>query len=121
MATFGDAEDIMERTADAAGSMQTAYENYVDSIQGRLNTLTASSQQLFNNLLDSDLIKNGVSAVTALVEALNALIDTFGVLPTIGAGVGIAKLISSVGGAKLIALINAPTYVPVVTRNELAA
>ena len=70
---------------------------------------------------DSDLIKNGVSAVATLVEALNALIDTFGVLPTIGAGVGIAKLISSVGGAKLIALINAPTYVPVVTRSELAA
>lgn len=121
LTTFGDAEDIMKETAEAAGSMQSAYENYVDSIQGRLNTLTASSQQLFNNLLDSDLIKNGVSAVATLVEALNALIDTFGVLPTIGAGVGIAKLISSVGGAKLIALINAPTYVPVATRSELAA
>ena len=121
MTEFGDAEKTLKVTAEAAGSMQTAYENYIDSIQGRLNTLTASSQELFNNLLDSDLIKGGVTTVTALVEALNSLIETIGLLPTVGAGVGIAKLISSVGGAKMIALINAPTYVPVVTRNELAA
>lgn len=121
MTEFADAEKTLKVTAEAAGSMQSAYENYIDSIQGRLNTLTASSQELFNNLLDSDLIKGGVSAVTALVEALNSLIETIGLLPTIGAGVGLYKLISSVGGAKLIALINAPTYVPVVTRSELAA
>lgn len=121
MQQWGEAEGVLETTANAAGSMQSAYENYIDSIQGRLNTLTASSQELFNNLLDSDLIKGGVSAVTALVEALNSLIETIGLLPTVGAGVGIVKLISSVGGAKLIALINAPTYVPVATRSELAA
>ena len=95
--TFGDAKRIIEDTANAAGSMQSAYENYIDSIQGRLNTLTASSQEMFNNLLDSDLIKGGVSAVTALVEALNWFIETIGLLPTVGAGVGLYKLISSVG------------------------
>ncbi len=121
MTQFGEAEAALEVAQNAEGAMARAYETYTDSIEGRMNTLLATFQDLSVSLLDSDLIKTAVDGITALVEAVDNLVDTFGLLGPAIAGVGLWQFIKSVGGAKMIALLSAPTYVPVVTRNEYAA
>lgn len=121
MTQFKDAEGVIQTVSNATGAMETAYSAYVDSIEGRMNTLKATMQELSTNLLDDDLIKSAVSGVNDLAEAINFLVDKIGLLPIAVGGIGLAKLVQSVGGAKMIALISAPTYVPVVTRNECAA
>ena len=121
MTSYEDAEKIMAVTTNAAGSMAKAYESYTDSIEGRTNTMIATFQELSSNILDSDLVKTAITGVTELVSIVNSLVDAIGLIgPTI-AGAGIYQFIKSVGGAKMIALKSAPTYVPVVTRNEYAA
>lgn len=121
MTSYGDAEKVMSVTANAAGSMAKAYESYTDSIQGRTNTMIATFQELSTNILDSDLIKAAITGVTELISLVNKLVDAIGLVAPAIAGVGIYQFIKSVGGAKMIALKSAPTYVPVVTRNEYAA
>jgi len=121
MQQWKDAEGVVKAAATASGAMSEAYEVYTDSIEGRLNVLKASAQELSADLLDDAVVKGAVSGVTALVNAFDRLIDTVGPLPVVLGGIGLAGLIHSVGGAKWIALTSAPTYVPAVTRNEYVA
>ncbi len=121
MEQWEDAESVMKSVTKSSGAMADAYEVYTDSIQGRINILTASLQELSSHVLDDNLIKIGVSGLTEIVNVLDTIIDKIGMLPVILGGVGIVKFVKSVGGAKRIALQNAPTYVPVATRNECAA
>lgn len=121
MSQWKDAESVMESVTKSSGAMEKAYEAYTDSIQGRINILTASLQGLSAHVLDDDIIKAGVSGLTEIVNILDKIIDTAGVLPVVFGGLGLAQFVKSVGGAKMIALRNAPTYVPAVTRNERAA
>ncbi len=121
MQQWKDAEGVVEATSNASGAMSEAYEVYTDSIEGRLNVLKASAQELSGDLLSDDAVKGAVTGVTALVNILDKLISTIGTVPVAAGGLGIAGLIRSVGGAKMIALQSAPTYAPAVTRNEYAA
>lgn len=121
MQQWKDAEGVVEAVADVSGAMSDAYEVYTDSIEGRMNVLKASAQELSTDLLSDDVVKGAVSGITLLVNATDKLISTVGTLPVVLGGLGIAGLIRSVGGAKLIALTSAPTYVPAATRNEYAA
>ena len=121
MTQWSEAEGVMQTAADASGAMSEAYEAYVDSIEGRMNTLIATFQDLSTTLLDSDVVKTAVSGLTSLIDVIDKLIEHIELLPLALGGVGIWQFAKSVGGAKMIALLSAPTYVPVVTRNECAA
>lgn len=121
MEQFDEAEAVLEVTSEAEGAMERAYATYTDSIEGRMNTLKATAQELSVGLLDTDLVKGATTALTGLLNVLNWFIDKLGAVPTAVSAIGITAFIKSVGGAKMIALLSAPTYVPVVTRNEHAA
>lgn len=121
MTQWSEAEKVLETTANAEGAMAKAYESYTDSIEGRMNTLIATFQDLSMTVLDSELIKGVIAGTTEIVDLIDTLIEELGLLGPALAGVGIYQFIQSVGGAKMIALLSAPTYVPVVTRNEYAA
>lgn len=121
MTQWSEAEKVMVTAANAAGTMDNAYGIYIDSIEGRINTLTASFQKLSTNIVDDDIVKTGVSGANLLVNALDALIERLGLLGAASIAGGIVALTRSVGRAKVIALVNVPTYVPAATRNECAA
>ena len=100
MSQWSEAEKVMVTAANAAGTMDKAYGIYIDSIEGRINTLTASFQKLSTNLVDDDVIKISVSAVNALVGAFDSLIEKVGLLG-VSAGIGgIVALTKSVGALK---------------------
>lgn len=81
---------------NAAGSAAKENAKQVDSLQGRLNALTSAWQAFSNTVLDSDFLKEAVTFLKELLEILDALVDNFGVLGTVGMGVtsvGIFKYI----------------------------
>ena len=121
MSQWSEAEKVMETAANAAGTMDRAYGIYTDSIEGRVNQLTASFQKLSTNIVDDRVVKGAVTGTNLLVDAFDNLIEKVGLLGTLAAAGGVVALTRSVGRAKWIALKNVPTYVPAATRNECAA
>ena len=101
--------------------MDRAYGIYTDSIEGRVNQLTASFQKLSTSIVDDRVVKGAVTGANLLVNAFDNLIEKVGLLGTLAAAGGIVALTRSVGRAKWIALEHVPTYVPAATRNECAA
>lgn len=85
MQNYDTAVQATETSINSLGSAEKENEIYLQSIQGRMESLTASMQGFFLNFIDSDLIKGGVSALQGLVDILNSVQNTFGSLgPTVG-------------------------------------
>lgn len=64
-----------EAAQNATGTLATANATYLDSIQGKMNQLSTSYEQLSMKLLSSGVIKTVVDALKLLVNALNAVDD----------------------------------------------
>lgn len=69
------------------GSASAENAKYLDSMQGRIDSMVASFQAMSTSAMDSGFLKGGISAITALIDGFTKLIDTAGVLPTILGGV----------------------------------
>ena len=76
-------ENAMKSAMGAEGSAAKENEKYMDSIQGHLDSLTASWQALSQTFIDSDFLKGTLDTLTALLDVLNFVIDKFGALPTL--------------------------------------
>jgi len=94
-------EKAMTSAMNAEGSASEENTKYMDSIQGRLDALTASWQALSNTVINSAWVKGAVSGLTALVSVLDFVIDKFGTLILLFAG-GFAFEAISGGGIKSI-------------------
>ena len=75
---FDIVENAIEASSDSAGSALQENEKYLDSIEGKITQFTNSIQTMWNNLLNSDVIKFFVGIGTELVK----VIDKIGVLKT---------------------------------------
>lgn len=78
---FDLAEEALKVAAEATGSALKENEVYLESIQGRLDKLTATWQTLSNNILDDSVLKTAVSAADTLLGIVNTLVDKLGLIP----------------------------------------
>lgn len=78
---FDLAEEALKVAAEATGSALKENEVYLESIQGRLDKLTATWQTLSNNILDDSVVKTAVSAADTLLGIVNTLVDKLGLIP----------------------------------------
>lgn len=62
---------MLERTADAAGSADKEVENALDSWQVKLNQLKNTFTQFVQNILDTDEIKGFIDAIRFLIQSLD--------------------------------------------------
>ena len=96
---FNVAEEVMENTANAAGSALEENEKYLNSIEGKISQFKATFQELSTTLIDSEFVKNIVELGTGLLNILNAVakvIDAVGGLNTVlGVTLGIVVAINS--------------------------
>ena len=79
---------------------------YADSIQGRVNSLTAMWQEFSNTVLDSNVVKGFVSVLTEVLKVVEQIIDAVGGLGTLGIagglfGIGKMMNIGSIAGELL--------------------
>ena len=68
-----DLQGSYEATQNAVGTLATANETYLDSIQGKMNQLSTSYEQLSMKLLSSQVVKIVVDGLKLLVNTLNAV------------------------------------------------
>ena len=88
---------VYQDAQNSSGSAQKELDSYLDSIDGRMTQLENRAQEFWYKVIDSDTIKNGITLLTDLLELGTNIVDTFGVLPTIMAGVGAGLGIKNLG------------------------
>lgn len=86
-----DLKGAYEASTNAAGTLSTATGKYLDSIEGKSAQLSAQWQELSYDLLNTEAIKNFISAGTELLKFLDNLVGKFGSLASVGIGVGLLK------------------------------
>ena len=84
-------EAVKKSSEEAMGSAQKELDKFLDSIDGKLLSLSNSAQEFWFKIIDSDVIKRGIDALNMLLKLSTGLVDTLGALPTIGLGFGLFK------------------------------
>ena len=95
---------VYQDAQNSSGSAQKELDSYLDSIDGRMTQLENRAQEFWYKVIDSDAIKNGITLLTDLLELGTNIVDTFGILPTIMAGVGAGLSIKNIGRPKMFGL-----------------
>lgn len=96
MANFDIVEKALKTSQDSAGSALQENEKYLDSVAGKLAQLQTSVEVLYTSVMDSELLKFGISFLDVLTRILTVISDTafndfFSTLATFGAvGGGVA-------------------------------
>lgn len=83
-------EAVKKSSEEAFGSAEEELNKYLDSVDGKLAQLENRVQEFWATTINSELIKDGIDLLTALVGGATDLIDTIGVLPA---------LLTTIGGA----------------------
>lgn len=115
--------DIAEKVVglDYSGSAMKENDKYLESINGRIDTLKASYEEFSQTVLDSELVKFVVDAGNTVINVFNKLFSAEAELGNIASGLnGIAKAaeslspaLDSVSKVKLWGIL--PTIIPVIT------
>ena len=83
MEHYGEAMEYAEIATDSAGTAVEKFDAWVEGIDGKLNTLKTTFQELAMSILDSELITGAIEFITWLLEALTWLVDKLGGLNTV--------------------------------------
>lgn len=82
MNNFDTAREALEVSANSSGSAMREHAKWSESLEAKLLKLQAAWQSLSQSFLDSSFLKTGLNFIIGLVDGVNKLIDTFGVLGT---------------------------------------
>lgn len=94
MDSFDSALEIVDEIDESSGLLSRATNERMNSIQGKIDELTAKLQTLSNDILDSGLVKFLLDVVSGIVSAVN----------------GVVKLTNAVGGLKMVLYVIASVY-----------
>lgn len=78
-------DTAMEASTTAANSFNSAInenEIYLESIEGRMSSLSATAQGFWFNLINSDTIKGGILLLELVIKGLDGMQQTFGGVAT---------------------------------------
>ena len=85
ISNFETVEEVIETSANSAGSALAENQKYLESIQGHIDILTNSIQTMWNNTLNSGVLKFLIDVANALIK----IVDNVGLINTaIGALAG---------------------------------
>lgn len=76
-------ESVKKSSEEADGSAQKELNKYLDSIDGRMTKLSNKAQKFWAEFIDTDLIKNGISLLSQLLDTTTSVVDKFGAMPVI--------------------------------------
>lgn len=104
---FSIAEDTMKQAANSAGSAMKENDTYMSSIQGKLDQLSSSFQNLSINLLDSDIVKFFADLAISVTDFANGLVKANALVPTLISAVSVYGTLSK----KDLGKVNMPAYI----------
>lgn len=106
LANWEQVESAMQAATDAEGTAAAENEIYMNSLQGHLDTLSASWQALANTFMNSDFLKGLVDSATTLLNVLDSVVGTFGTIPTILTAISAGLSLKNVGRDKCFPYYN---------------
>lgn len=101
----GQIQKAYEAAKNSAGSAQTEFDRWGESIEAHMETFKSSYDSLSKSVVNSDFIKLFVDGGTSLLNILTKIIDKFGLLKTLGLTAATALSFKNVGE-----LLNTPVY-----------
>ncbi len=75
--TWGEAQDLALSALEDTGYYMEVQDKWMDSMQAKLNSLQASWQEFWYNLIDTGVVNLGVDLLTTLVNALDLVVSGF--------------------------------------------
>lgn len=97
MQNYSKAQDYEKVSENSTGSTDKKYEVYTNSLRGRTEDLKNSFQSLSTTLADENIIGTGVSGLTEILNVVNKLISSVGLLKAAFAGFIGFKLFKNLG------------------------
>ena len=94
-------ESVYESAQNADGAAMKELDSYMESLDAKVGQFQNRLQELESDLVDSNFLKGAVDFGTEFIHILDEIINKFGVLPTIMAGVGAGLSVKNVGVAQL--------------------
>lgn len=95
ISNWSNVEKAVEAASNAEGTAAAENEKYMQSMQGKLDSLNASWQALSNTFLASDFVKFLIDGLSGVVNIIDGITSAFGVLGTTIAAVGITAFIKN--------------------------
>lgn len=83
MENFDTARDVLQTSANSAGSAMEEHSKWSQSLEARLLKLKSTWQSLAQSFMSSDFLKSALDGVISLVDGIDGLISKFGTLPTL--------------------------------------
>ena len=97
-------DNVLGSLEDAEGSALKENESIVDSINGRIKTLSATAEEFWQKFINTDFVKNVVSLASDLLGLLTKIVDKFGTIPTLATAISAALSFKNVGRDKMYSL-----------------
>lgn len=97
MANYDKAQKYENVAENSAGSTDKKYKVYENSLKGRTEDLKNSFQSLSTTLANKDILSGGISAFTNILNIVNKLVSSFGLLKTAAAGFVGIKIAKNLG------------------------
>lgn len=82
-----DLEKVKEKSNSSTNSALLEQKAYMDSLKGKINALKETWKGLTMDLANTDFLKGMIGGATGVLNVVKKLINTFGALPSILAGV----------------------------------
>ena len=81
MSNFDTAREALEVSANSSGSAMKEHAKWSESLEARLLKLQAAWQSLSQSFMNSSFLKSALDGVISLVDGIDKLISTVGLLP----------------------------------------
>lgn len=95
MENFDIARKALETSLGSEGSAMTEHGKWLESLEAKTLQFKAAWEGLSQAFMSDSFLKGAVDAGTGLLSVITQLIDTFGTLPTLLTGVGLAAFIKN--------------------------
>lgn len=97
MTNYGKAQEYEKVSENSAGSTDKKYKIYENSLEGRTEDLKNSFQSLSATFADKNLLGGGITLLSNVLNVVNKLVSSFGLLKTAVAGFAGIKLFKNLG------------------------
>lgn len=108
MQNFDIARNATETALNSDGSALREQERYMESVQYSIDKFQAQFQELSNVTVGSDFLKGVIDGGSSALDIITQLIDKFGILTPLIAGLG-GSALSKYGLGKQVVVSYAPT------------
>lgn len=104
MNEYKEIEKLAQAAAESDGFMDEVQSKHEKSLTAKINTLKATGQETWNNILGGPEAENVIKNLTLVLELLNLITEQAGLIPTIFAGITMKGLTKSGGRIKMLIL-----------------